>query len=253
MLEEIARHDPDIVCLQEVDHFPFLQNALSNLGYSGHFKPKPDSPCLHLSGNTGPDGCAIFYKTDKFELKKLESRVLEIWGVPSNQVAMSLMLETRSTGSQLVVSTTHLKARKGPLLSALRNEQARDLLDHLTRFADGKPVICTGDFNAEPDEPVYTTMTHPDELGLSSAYASVHGGKEYDYTSWKIRGEEECKEILDYIFYSEQGFQVEAVLEPVAEDEIGIDRLPNLAFASDHLSLVTDLKILVPEINNQNF
>jgi len=41
-----------------------------------------------------------------------------------------------------------------------------------------------------------------------------------------------------------------AVLEPVAENEVGRDRFPNLAFASDHMSLVTDLKILAPQKNN---
>ena len=76
-----------------------------------------------------------------------------------------MMLKSRTSGSEFVVSTTHLKARKGPLMSALRNEQAKDLLDHLTWFASGKPIICSGDFNAEPNEPVYATITHPDELG----------------------------------------------------------------------------------------
>ena len=26
------------------------------------FVPKPDSPCIYMEGNTGPDGCAIFYR-----------------------------------------------------------------------------------------------------------------------------------------------------------------------------------------------
>jgi nocturnin len=86
MLEEIARHDADVICLQEVDHFEFLRKSLSALGYEGRFFPKPDSPCLYLQENTGPDGCAIFYKTDRFELTRSESRVIEVWNVESNQV-----------------------------------------------------------------------------------------------------------------------------------------------------------------------
>jgi len=54
ILEEIVRHAPDVVCLQEVDRFPFLWRYLSPLGYVGRFAPKPDSPCLHLPGNHGP-------------------------------------------------------------------------------------------------------------------------------------------------------------------------------------------------------
>lgn len=86
MLEEIARHSADVICLQEVDHFGFFRKSLASLGYVGHFTPKPDSPCLYLAENAGPDGCAIFFKKDKFELVKLDSRVLEVWQVQSNQV-----------------------------------------------------------------------------------------------------------------------------------------------------------------------
>ena len=72
-----------------------------------------------------------------------------------------------------------------------------------------------------------------------------------DYTSWKFRGDVECKEILDYIFASRDRFRVEAVLGPASEAEIGLDRLPSFAFASDHLSLVTDLKVVRSDGNNR--
>ena len=88
MLEEISRHNADVICLQEIDHFMFLRKSLAALGYVGHFIPKPDSPCLYLANNSGPDGCAIFYKKDKFDLTKLESRILEVWKVQSNQVIL---------------------------------------------------------------------------------------------------------------------------------------------------------------------
>ena len=88
MIEEIARHNADVICLQEIDHFSFFRKALATLGYVGHFTPKPDSPCLYLADNSGPDGCAIFYKKDKFDLVTLDSRVLEVWNVQSNQVKM---------------------------------------------------------------------------------------------------------------------------------------------------------------------
>ena len=75
-----------------------------------------------------------------------------------------MILRSRSTGEELVASTTHLKARNGTLLSTLRNEQGRDVVEHLSTFAAGRPVICAGDFNAEPTEPVYATMTNSDLL-----------------------------------------------------------------------------------------
>ena len=69
-----------------MDHFPLVKEALSCLGYDGHFVPKPDSPCLYLAENSGPDGCAIFYKTNRFDLDSVESRIVEVWSVQSNQV-----------------------------------------------------------------------------------------------------------------------------------------------------------------------
>lgn len=158
MLEEMIQHKPDIICLQEIDHFGFFERALGCLGYKGMFFPKPDSPCIYLPENSGPDGCAIFFKEGKFDLKKTESKVIEVWRVQSNQVVLSATLRSKLTGEEILVATTHLKARSGALLSTLRNEQGKFLLEHLNREAGNRPVVITGDFNAEPSEPVYETM-----------------------------------------------------------------------------------------------
>lgn len=72
---------------QEVDHFEVLERVLSKLGYRGVFMPKPDSPCLYLPNNSGPDGCAIFWDEKKFKLVAQETRVVEVWHVQSNQVS----------------------------------------------------------------------------------------------------------------------------------------------------------------------
>lgn len=125
IIEEIVQTNPDIVCLQEVDHFKFIQTVLATQHYAGVFFPKPDSPCLYISENNGPDGCAIFYKKDKLELVAHHTRILEVWRVQSNQVAIAANFRVRATGRELSVCTTHLKARSGSLLSKLRNEQGK--------------------------------------------------------------------------------------------------------------------------------
>ncbi|KAG8232036.1 hypothetical protein J437_LFUL012060 [Ladona fulva] len=268
MLEEILHSNPDIICLQEVDHFGFLYKALSCVGYAGTFFPKPDSPCLYVPGNNGPDGCAIFFKSEKFQLMSIDTRILEVWRVQSNQVAILAWLTVRETGDQLLVCTTHLKARKGALLSTLRNEQGRDLLEFVAKQAllvegeTGKqpPVILCGDFNAEPSEPVYTTILSDKRLCLSSAYAQypldsekgdmANGNcmqqlREPPYTTWKVRESEgEVCHTIDYVFHSQSSLLVESVLEFPSGEEIGPGRVPSLRYPSDHFSLVCDFHLL---------
>lgn len=111
--------------LQEVDHFKFLQNILRTLNYEGIFFPKPDSPCLYFIQNNGPDGCAVFYKQNKLELLSYDTRILEVWQVQSNQVAIAANFRVIDTNDEFCVCTTHLKARSGALLAKLRNEQGK--------------------------------------------------------------------------------------------------------------------------------
>jgi mRNA deadenylase 3'-5' endonuclease subunit Ccr4 len=56
IIAEITRHRPDIVTLQEVDHFEFFEGALSAEGFSGMYQP---------ATNHSPIGVAFFYRTSK--------------------------------------------------------------------------------------------------------------------------------------------------------------------------------------------
>ena len=237
LLEELVRHSPDILCLQEVDHFPLLERALASLGYSGHFVAKPDSPCIYLPNNSGPDGCSVFYRAEQWQVVgEVRSRVLEVWHVQSNQVVLAVNLRHRGTGREVCVATTHLKARSGALLATLRHEQGKDLLDWLETVRQDRPLVLTGDFNAEPSEPVIRAVTEQ----LESAYKT----DDTEYTTWKVREQGgEQKNTLDYIFHS-KGVEVTATLDMPTEEQVGAERLPSLAFPSDHLSLVADFLLL---------
>ncbi len=89
------------------------------------------------------------------------------------QVCLLTRLRSKKSCQRVILATTHLKARNGALLSTLRNEQGKDLLSFLSEEAlqqdpssdePPPPVVLTGDFNAEPDEPVYATITGDENL-----------------------------------------------------------------------------------------
>ena len=156
------------------------------------------------------------------------------------QVAILLVLEERSSGQRVLVLTTHLKARQGALLASLRNEQGKDLLSFLDAHRTDEPTIVCGDFNAEPSEPVYSTMTDA-STRLQSSYAFLNGGAEPDYSTWKVRGEVDCCHNIDYIFYTPASLQVTGGVDVPTEEALGPGRAPCLAYPSDHFSLICDL------------
>ncbi|XP_024145218.1 nocturnin isoform X1 [Oryzias melastigma] len=249
LLEEILTYRPHILCLQEVDHYyDTFEPVLAGLGYSGHFCPKPYSPCLDVEGNNGPDGCALFYDRSRFELLDSTSTRLYAIMIPTNQVAVVTTLRCRITGNFVCVAVTHLKARSG--WEWLRSAQGSDLLWQLQNLTnklsaglgdDNIPLLICGDFNAVPTEDVYRHFA-VSPLGLDSAYKklSQDGSTEPKYTSWKIRATGECCSTLDYIWYTKDTLRVNAVLDMPTEEQIGPDRLPSYSYPSDHLSLVCD-------------
>lgn len=154
-------------------------------------------------------------------------------------MSLLLILKDKYTGKELCVSTTHLKARKGALLSTLRNEQGKDLLQFISLHAKDRATIVCGDFNAEPTEPVYNTMCSYPSLPLDSAYKL--SGAEPPFTSWKIRGGEgEIMQTIDYMFYTKYKLIVSSILNMPIESDIGENRVPSMSYPSDHFSLVSD-------------
>jgi len=249
ILAEIIEHSPDIICLQEVDHYKFISKALRTQGFDGTYFPKPDSPCIYIKENNGPDGCAIFYRLSTFELVRVETHIVEVWRVQSNQVVILTVLRHKVTGQEICVATTHLKARQGALLSTLRNEQGKDILDFLEQhLSNDSPVILCGDFNAEPIEPVYKTITSDVRFELDSAYRQPEG-HEPEYTTWKIRGDGESCHTIDYMFFSRRHLSVDQLLSFPSGQEIGPERVPSLQYPSDHFSLVADFRFQPVPLN----
>ncbi|XP_002731525.1 nocturnin-like [Saccoglossus kowalevskii] len=249
-LEEILTYDPDIICLEEVDHYhDFYNPMLQSIGYQGTFKPKPDSPCVYCLDHNGPDGCALFYKQDKFDMIDGITPNLTIPDVTkgsrtTNQVAIIYTLRCRKKsfeGKSLVVGVTHLKAKNG--WQELRHAQGKILLEHLNKQSRGRPIVFCGDFNAESSEPVYSEFQNSN-LNLKSTYQllSENGNTEPEYTTWKIRPSGEAKHTIDYIWHSEDQLTIDALLPIPTDSQLGDERAPSYITSSDHFSLVFDLR-----------
>ena len=135
-----ASPPPDILCLQECDHFAdWFQPQLALRGFTrgGHFQGKFASP---VAGGL-IDGLAVFVRPERFRVR----RVQKIQIMPGmNQVAMLLQLEpllpSSSSGSgekmrsqhRLYVVTTHLKAKEG--FELVRLKQVQTILAALQSF-----------------------------------------------------------------------------------------------------------------------
>ncbi|XP_028315537.1 nocturnin-like isoform X2 [Gouania willdenowi] len=247
ILEEILTYRPDVVCLQEVDHYyDTFQPIMASLGYHGSFLAKPSSPCLDVEQNNGPDGCALFHRRSRFHLQATAHLRLSAMMLPTNQVAIIQTLKCRVTGRRFCVAVTHLKARTG--WERLRSAQGADLLRNLRRISEQReapsaalPLVVCGDFNAKPSEDVYRHFSSS-SLGLNSAYKllSSDGEAEPAYTTWKIRPSGESCCTLDYIWYSHHTLSVDSLLDIPSEEQIGVERLPSYHYPSDHLSLLCD-------------
>eukprot|EP00912_Choanoflagellata_sp_UC4_P002269 UC4_evm4s1434 len=73
IMDEILTRNPDVVCLQEVDHFhDWFEPQLSKIGYAGVYREDPFSPCLK-TGSGLCDGVAVFYRRNKLDMIALES------------------------------------------------------------------------------------------------------------------------------------------------------------------------------------
>lgn len=248
ILQELLTYEADVICLQEIDDFQFFEIELQSLGYNGIWFPKPWSPCLDVPGNLGADGCAVFYKCSKLSEVSRHTDILMSSAGTTNQVMIVLCLRDLTSRQCFWIAVTHLKARRQYV--QYRLEQGRFLLSRLAQLVPAMaPVIVCGDFNALPEEPVVQAFRDglPSLFTFESAYV-LATGNEMPYTTWKYRGQpsgppKEERHTIDYIWCSRTTCTVEAVLVAPDDDDVGPDRLPCLAYPSDHLSLVADITL----------
>lgn len=241
LLEEIRAHAPDIICLQEVDHFLALESALQSSGYSGQFFKK--------KGRNISDGSAIFWRTAVLNLDSWKGFHLGV----NVMTALVLRLMT-SSGVPVVVCSTHLKAGFSQEMELMRSKQVAELIQQVINFAGSDAIVLGADLNAhcsayhrctagkccDPEDVVEPVVVPSLEAsGFRNAY-----GEYPSFTTWGGWLDRDVKATLDYIMIAGPAAALSAFDLPADEAVADHpDRLPNESCASDHLCLVVDISL----------
>lgn len=227
VLSEIRRYRPDVVALQEVNHY--LAQAISTQ-LSGEY------PCQILRPDEGTSGMGI---VSRFPCSVITDSVEGSW------VGSPIVAEISPDGRRpFVVATMHAIAPHMPVpenssetiwrrLSntvEAREQSVARLLQILTTHKD-KPIILAGDLNATVRNNVYSLVR---EHGFKDSWLTLHdqtnGGTwpfpeifGLDLLSWFLR--------IDFIFYSD-------LLTPIHGETVAAE------MGSDHRGLLFVFKEL---------
>ena len=158
LLADMAALQPDLLGLQEVV-YPLQQDRLIGAGGEGRYessrawagRPEYGNALLVRSPLAAADA-------DRLDLGLQRSALRATVGLPG--------------GAAVVVVVTHLHHLTAD--EALRDDQARQLLDWLAVGPQGDGLVVMGDFNAEPAEPTYARMGG---AGFRSAHLEANGAE----------------------------------------------------------------------------
>ena len=220
ILAEVRRLSPDVLCLQECEDFEGVARGLAADGYVGIHAPR--------SGDK-PDGSSLFYRSYKCALESSETIDFQRVGLKNNAAAVACLRPVADAGRApppLVVGCIHVlfNPKRGDYklgqvrtlierVEAHRAVAARRLAEERRSAAafaapKGEPqVILAGDFNAEPDSPLYhfvaageLDVSRVDRRDMSGCLVEGEGGVSSEWhlmmeTGGFDRDEEEWDEL----------------------------------------------------------
>ncbi|XP_052176892.1 carbon catabolite repressor protein 4 homolog 3 isoform X2 [Diospyros lotus] len=152
---ELLGLDPDIICLQEVDKYFDLLNVMENAGYSGSYKKRTGDAV---------DGCAMFWKADKFRLLECETIEFKGYNLRDNVAQLSVFEMSEAESRRFVVGNIHVlynPSRGDVKLGQIRSFSSKAHI--LSEKWGSVPVVLAGDYNSTPQLHI---MSH-DRKGLS--------------------------------------------------------------------------------------
>ncbi|KAH9858198.1 Endonuclease/exonuclease/phosphatase [Lenzites betulinus] len=168
LYREIASHQADICCMQEVDRTEKLFPELEKAGYAW----------VYAAGPRKKHGCLIAFRKDAYECVRQKVVIYDEQDVREDgeeQARRGSSFRTKNIGSLValrklgaegdgvIVATTHLFWH--PAYAYERARQAAILLREVAKFrSEGPeqerqwPSIIAGDFNFGPDDPAYALL-----------------------------------------------------------------------------------------------
>ncbi|XP_012684080.2 CCR4-NOT transcription complex subunit 6-like isoform X1 [Clupea harengus] len=129
IMEDITNCDADIISLQEVEteqYYTLFLETLKERGYDGYFCPKSRAKLVSEQERKHVDGCAVFFKTEKFS--PVQKHTVEF-----NQVAMAnsegseVMLNRVMTKDNIGVAVL-LEVKKELFSDGMKSSQEKQLL-----------------------------------------------------------------------------------------------------------------------------
>jgi mRNA deadenylase 3'-5' endonuclease subunit Ccr4 len=251
----------DIIAIQEMDRFyGFFEPLLNLFGYDGLFIPKCYSPGIRFGWYS--DGCCLFWKRDQFRMISHSSYQYSAGG---SQVLLIVCMKHIATQKPLIFATTHLKSKSSRSNEEIRQKQVLELLEHLddveSKFEaslglpieTGIPIVVLGDFNADPPShnslPISSIRSFLQHQTKSISQMYYKSAYDIDYpdpsffTTWKIRGGDACRRIIDYIFFRGHHIHCVATLQVPQTEEIESTKLPGLRYPSDHMLIGAQFQV----------
>lgn len=240
ILQEVMSYSADICCLQEIDMEQFedyFLHHLSQQDYDGLFYPKSRARTMRDEEKRRVDGCAIFYKTDKYQL--IEKQLVEFNQIAlqrpdlkksedmynrvmtKDNIAVIALLESKLSGSRVVVANVH--THWDPQFRDVKLVQVAMLMDQVekagNRFAKLPPKLTVGD--GYPPAPKYTHGNQIPTIVCGDFNSVPETGVYHLLANGAVPGDHE--DFMDHVYgnYTAQGLQhsykLESSYAPVGE------------------------------------
>jgi len=169
----LLKENPDIMCLQEVTQNSFnnIAGILWNLGFIGYFEKRHSNH---------PDGCAVFYKRDRFELLQPKPDILDFKDFnpqdSHGRVVQMLHLREKNSKETFWVMNTHIQG--GGKAEQPIEVNTLSLVGRVKQH-NSHVVVC-GDFNLTPQDALIQKLA---KCGLKDTLNTCNGKTTYHFNA----------------------------------------------------------------------